>query len=77
MLFEKDEVLLLITRSSMSFKYNIRLCNQVRLINADYNNKNNEELWNMWKYLAQIFFFINAFTRFTSNFHFIISHFFI
>lgn len=41
--FEKDEVLFLIVRSSTGFKYNIRLCNQVGVIDADYyNNKDNE-----------------------------------
>ena len=45
--FEKDEVLFLIVRSSTGFKYNIRLCNQVGVIDADYyNNKNNEG--HMW-----------------------------
>lgn len=45
--FEKDEVLLLIVRSSMGFKYNIRLCNQVGVIDADYyDNKDNEgHIW--------------------------------
>ena len=45
--FEKDEVLLLVVRSSMGFKYNIRLCNQVGVIDADYyNNKDNEgHIW--------------------------------
>jgi len=45
--FQKDEVLLLIVRSSMGFKYNIRLCNQVGVIDADYyNNKDNEgHIW--------------------------------
>ncbi len=39
----KDEVLLLVVRSSMGFKYNIRLCNQVGVIDADYyNNPDNE-----------------------------------
>lgn len=38
-----DEVLLLIIRSSLGFKYNIRLCNQVGVIDKDYyNNKDNE-----------------------------------
>lgn len=42
-----DEVLLLIDRSSMGFKYNVRLCNQVGVIDADYyNNKDNEG--HMW-----------------------------
>ena len=45
--FEKDEVLFLIVRSSMGFKYNIRLCNQVGVIDADYyNNSSNEG--HMW-----------------------------
>lgn len=45
--FEKDEVLLLIVRSSMGFKYNIRLCNQVGVIDSDYyNNDDNEgHIW--------------------------------
>lgn len=38
-----DEVLLLIVRSSMGFKYNVRLCNQVGVVDKDYyNNLNNE-----------------------------------
>ena len=42
-IFNKDEVLLLVVRSSMGFKYNIRLCNQVGVIDADYyNNPDNE-----------------------------------
>ena len=41
--FEYDEVLLIFVRSSMGFKYNIRLVNQVGIIDADYyNNKDNE-----------------------------------
>ena len=41
--FQADEVLLIVVRSSMGFKYNIRLVNQVGVIDADYyNNKNNE-----------------------------------
>lgn len=45
--FEKDEVLFIIVRSSTGFKYNIRLCNQVGVIDADYyNNQNNEgHIW--------------------------------
>lgn len=39
----EDEVLFLIIRSGMGFKYNIRLCNQVGIIDKDYyNNLNNE-----------------------------------
>lgn len=45
--FDDDEVLLLVVRSSMGFKYNIRLCNQVGVIDADYyNNQDNEG--HMW-----------------------------
>ena len=45
--FEKDEVLLFVVRSSMGFKYNVRLCNQVGIIDADYyDNKDNEG--HMW-----------------------------
>ena len=41
--FEEDEVLLIFLRSSMGFKYNIRLVNQVGIIDADYSNyKDNE-----------------------------------
>lgn len=45
--FEKDEVLLLIVRSTTGFKYNIRLCNQVGVVDSDYyNNKDNEgHIW--------------------------------
>lgn len=44
---EEDDVLLLIDRSSMGFKYNVRMCNQVGVIDQDYyNNKNNEG--HMW-----------------------------
>lgn len=45
--FKKDEVLLLIVRSSTGFKYNIRLCNQVGVIDSDYyNNKDNQgHIW--------------------------------
>ena len=35
---EDDEVLLLLDRSSMGFKYNVRFCNQVGVIDADYYN---------------------------------------
>ena len=37
------EVLLVVVRSSMGFKYNVRLCNQVGVIDNDYyNNPDNE-----------------------------------
>lgn len=38
-----DEVLFIIVRSSMGFKYNVRLVNQVGVIDSDYyNNSDNE-----------------------------------
>lgn len=41
--FQPDEVLLLIVRSKTGFKYNIRLCNQVGVIDSDYyDNPDNE-----------------------------------
>lgn len=44
---EKDDVLFLIDRSSMGFKYNVRMCNQVGVVDQDYyNNPNNEG--HMW-----------------------------
>lgn len=45
--FADDEVLFLIVRSSTGFKYNMRLCNQVGVIDSDYyNNKDNEgHIW--------------------------------
>ncbi len=44
---EEDEMLLLLVRSSMGFKYNVRLCNQVGVIESDYyNNISNEgHIW--------------------------------
>ena len=44
---EGDDVLLLMDRSSQGFKYNVRFCNQVGVIDKDYyNNPNNEG--HMW-----------------------------
>lgn len=45
--FMEDEMLLLVVRSSMGFKYNVRMCNQVGVIDSDYyNNSNNEgHIW--------------------------------
>lgn len=41
--FGMDEVLFLIVRSSTGFKYNIRMVNQVGVVDADYyNNSSNE-----------------------------------
>ena len=43
----EDEVLLLTVRSSQGFKYNVRMCNQIGVIDKDYyNNKDNEgHIW--------------------------------
>ena len=45
--FESDEMLMIVVRSSMGFKYNVRLVNQVGVIDKDYyNNESNEgHLW--------------------------------
>ena len=44
---EGDEVLFLLDRSSMGFKWNVRMCNQVGVIDSDYyNNSSNEG--HMW-----------------------------
>jgi len=41
--FNEDEMLMLVVRSSMGFKYNVRMCNQVGIIESDYyNNPTNE-----------------------------------
>lgn len=45
--FLSDEMLLIVVRSSMGFKYNVRMCNQVGVIESDYyNNTSNEG--HMW-----------------------------
>lgn len=42
-----DEMLMLVVRSSQGFKYNVRLCNQVGILESDYyNNESNEG--HMW-----------------------------
>ena len=42
-IFNEDEMLLLLVRSSMGFKYNVRMTNQVGVIESDYyNNESNE-----------------------------------
>ncbi len=42
-----DEMLMIVVRSSMGFKYNLRMCNQVGIIESDYyNNESNEG--HMW-----------------------------
>ena len=39
----KDEMLMLVVRSSIGFKHNVRLCNQVGIIESDYyDNPTNE-----------------------------------
>lgn len=39
----QDEMLMLVVRSSMGFKYNVRMCNQVGIFEKDYyNNETNE-----------------------------------
>ena len=45
--FLDDEFLMLVVRSSMGFKYNVRMCNQVGIIDSDYyNNIDNEgHIW--------------------------------
>lgn len=42
-IMNEDEMLMLFVRSSMGFKYNVRMCNQVGIIESDYyNNESNE-----------------------------------
>ena len=45
--FMNDEALLLVVRSSMGFKYNVRMCNQVGVIDSDYYNNDSNE-GHMW-----------------------------
>lgn len=41
--FNEDEMLMLVVRSNLGFKYNVRMCNQVGIIESDYyNNESNE-----------------------------------
>lgn len=42
-----DEVLFLVVRSSMGFKYNVRMCNQIGVIDSDYYNNDDNE-GHMW-----------------------------
>ena len=46
-IFEEDETLMIFVRSSMGFKWNVRMCNQVGIIDSDfYNNPQNEgHIW--------------------------------
>ena len=45
--YPNDEVLMIVVRSSMGFKGNVRMCNQVGIIDSDfYNNSDNEgHIW--------------------------------
>lgn len=46
-IMNSDEMLCIYVRSGMGFKYNIRMCNQVGIIESDYyNNESNEG--HMW-----------------------------
>jgi dUTP pyrophosphatase len=46
-IMNQDEMLMIFVRSSMGFKYNVRMCNQVGIIESDYyNNESNEG--HMW-----------------------------
>lgn len=41
--FNENEALLMVIRSSMGFKHNVRLCNQIGVVESDYyNNPSNE-----------------------------------
>lgn len=42
-----DEMLMIVVRSSMGFKYNLRMCNQVGIIESDYydNESNEGHMW--------------------------------
>lgn len=52
--FESDEMLMIVVRSSMGFKYNVRLTNQVGIIESDYyNNPDNEYIINKGDAYAQ------------------------
>jgi dUTP pyrophosphatase len=44
---QQDEMLMIIVRSSIGFKYNFRLCNQVGIIESDYydNPSNEGHIW--------------------------------
>lgn len=40
---ETDEMLMIVVRSSMGFKHNVRMCNQIGIFESDYyNNPSNE-----------------------------------
>ena len=41
--FNNDEMLMIVIRSGIGFKHNIRMCNQVGIIDSDYYNNNANE----------------------------------
>ena len=45
--FPEDEFLMIVVRSSLGFKHNVRMCNQVGIIDSDYHNspKNEGHMW--------------------------------
>lgn len=47
MMCNEDEMLMIVVRSSMGFKYNVRMTNQVGIIESDYynNEKNEGHMW--------------------------------
>lgn len=63
---QENEMLLLLVRSSVGFKYNVRLCNQVGLIESDYyNNSTNEgHIWVKLQNHGNTDFIINKNDRF-------------
>ncbi len=63
---QENEMLLLLVRSSVGFKYNVRLCNQVGLIESDYyNNPTNEgHIWVKLQNHGDTDFIINKNDRF-------------
>ncbi len=40
--FQSNEVLLIIIRHSLGYKYNVRLCNQIGVIDSDYYHSEND-----------------------------------
>ena len=58
---ENNDVLFLVVRSSMGFKYNVRMCNQVGVIDSDYyNNSDNEgHIWIKLKHEGDKDFIVN------------------
>ena len=45
--FPEDEFLMIVVRSSLGFNHNVRICNQVGIIDSDYYNspKNEGHMW--------------------------------